>query len=84
VVGKDAFRGGFAARDRSASGTVCVLNRTANGVLLSTVVTTGTGGPTPLHFTNIRLFARESGLWKCRMWVNFPQLSEAGTHGAAL
>lgn len=75
VAGKDAFRGGFVAKNRSASGTVSVLNRTPNGILLSTVVTLGAGGPAAEAFTNIRLFAHESGAWRCRMWVNYPELA---------
>jgi hypothetical protein len=72
VVGKDAFRGGFVARNRTSSGTVSVLNRTPNGILLSTVVTMGAGGPAAKSFTNIRLFVNESGAWRCKMWVNHP------------
>lgn len=72
VVGKDAFREGFVAKGRSPSGTVSVLNRTANGLLLSTVVTVGTG-PAAQAFTNIRHFVKEGGAWRCRMWVNYPE-----------
>jgi hypothetical protein len=72
VAGADAFRDGFVDRSRSSWGTVRILNRKPNGILLSLVVTTGTGGASPQHFTNIRLFAKEGGIWKCRMWVNYP------------
>jgi Cupin domain len=77
VVCKEAFRDGFADQTRSSSGTVQILNRTQSAVLVSTVVTMGAGGAAPKRFTNIRLFAKESGSWKCRMWINFPASAEA-------
>ena len=76
IAGKDAFREGFAAKNRSASGTVSVLNRTPNTIVLSTVVTVGRGGPAAKFFTNIRVFVKESGAWRCRMWVNVPEPAE--------
>lgn len=71
LAGKEAFRDGFTARDRASSGTVSVLSRTDNSILLSTVVIVGASGKAPKHFTNIRLFEKESGVWKCRIWVNY-------------
>lgn len=71
VVGKDAFRDGFVAKNRTSSGTVSVLNRTPQGLLLATVVAVGSG-TAARSFTNIRFFAKESGAWRCRIWVNHP------------
>ena len=73
--------GGFTYRDRSTSGTVRVLNRTPNGLLLSMLVVVGTGGAAPRSFVNTRLFAKENGGWRCRMWMNVPE--PAGTAGWA-
>jgi hypothetical protein len=73
IVGKDTFREGFIARDRRTSGTACVLHRTADSLLLSTVVTVGATGPAPKHFTNMRLFVREGAAWRCRLWMNYPE-----------
>jgi hypothetical protein len=72
VVGKDAFRGGFMFRGRSSAGTICVLNRAADAILLSTGVIVGAGTAEAKAFTNLRMFRREDGRWKCRVWVNFP------------
>jgi hypothetical protein len=72
VVGKDAFTGGFIARGRASSGTIRVLNRKDNGLLLSTVVTVGSGSEQKA-FTNLRLFVREGDAWKCRIWLNYPE-----------
>jgi hypothetical protein len=72
VVDKTTYRSAFTARGRSSSGTLAILNRAENGILLSTVVTTGTGGASPKPFTNVRLFVKEDGAWRCRLWVNFP------------
>jgi hypothetical protein len=71
VVGKEAFREGFTARGRSASGTINVLNRSANSLLLSTDVTMTSGGSSRKTFTNVRLFVKEGDAWRCRIWVNF-------------
>jgi len=72
VVAKETFTAGFTARGRASAGTVCVLNRTDNGVLLSTTVTVGQGAAQKA-FLNVRLFAKEADAWKCRVWVNYPQ-----------
>jgi len=72
VVDKQTYLSAFVARGRTPSGTVAVLNRTDTGILLSTVVTTGTGGPSPKSFTNVRLFVKEGGSWRCRLWLNYP------------
>jgi hypothetical protein len=62
----------FVARARRSGGSICVLNRTDAGMLLSTPVTMGTG-TSQQAFMNVRLFAKEDGAWKCRVWVNYPQ-----------
>jgi len=72
VVGKKTYLEKFTAMGRSSDGTVCILNRTADAVLLSTGVTVGTGTPGAKSFTNLRLFKQEDGVWKCRVWVNVP------------
>jgi hypothetical protein len=79
VVGKETYLAKFKAMGRKSSGTVCVLNRKPasasaphDSLLLSTVVTVEAKPPEPSQFTNLRLFLREHGSWKCRMWVNFP------------
>ena len=72
VVDKQTYLAKFTAMGRSSDGTVCVLNRTADAVLLSTGVTVNTGAPDAKSFTNLRLFKQEDGRWKCRVWVNVP------------
>jgi hypothetical protein len=72
VAGKEAFRGGFLPRGRSSDGTIRVLNRTADALLLATGVIVGTGTAEAKTITNVRLFKQEDGGWKCRVWVNFP------------
>jgi len=72
IVDKSTYLSGFTARGRSSSGTIAVLNRTANTFLLSTVVVVGAGTPTAKSFTNLRVFVKETDGWKCRIWVNAP------------
>jgi hypothetical protein len=76
VITKQDFLGGFTARDRSSSGTITVLNCSPDGMLMSTVVTMGTSGPSPQHFTNLRLFVKEGSAWKLRVWMNHPAQSD--------
>lgn len=79
VVGKHKYLQGLGPRGRRPSDTVRVLNRTprmanapAESFLLSTVVTVEATPPDPALFTNLRLFLKQDGFWKCRLWVNFP------------
>jgi hypothetical protein len=76
VVCKDAFRDRdkLTDRDHRSSGTARILNRTPKGILLSTVVTVGATSAAPKHYTNVRVFAKESEIWKCRIWVNYPSM----------
>jgi len=76
VIGKKSYLEEFTARDRSSSRTISVLNRSDNGILVSTVVTTGTNTPAPKYFTNIRLFVKEGSDWRLRVWVNYPAQSD--------
>jgi hypothetical protein len=55
---------------RSSRGTVQVLHASAESVLLSTVVETRAPDGTGAAFENARLFVREDGRWKCRVWWN--------------
>jgi hypothetical protein len=54
---------------RSPSDAVEVLHATSQpeSVLLSTVVTTDQ----PAHVVNLRLFIKEDGHWRCRVWRNY-------------
>jgi len=72
VIDKKGFIGrGFVRRGRSSAGSVRVLNRTTESLLILTVVTvSGAGGP-PQSFMNVRLFVQEDGEPKCRVWVNY-------------
>jgi hypothetical protein len=82
VIGKKKFLEKFVKNNRVSSGTVCVLNRTGKGILLSTVVTMSPNGARA-SFTNVRLFAEEEdGTWKCRMWINYPQMLEADSNSS--
>ena len=74
VVSKQEFiAAGFTDRGRRSSGSVQVLNRTANGSLLLTTVVTVTNTAPSQSFTNVRLFVPENGSPKCRLWVNYPE-----------
>jgi cupin domain len=67
VLDKKRFKKrGFVRRGRSSAGSVRVLNRTTEGLLISTVVTVAGES-----FTNVRLFVQEAGEPKCRVWVNY-------------
>ncbi len=77
VAGKAAFRGPFVPRGRTSSGTIAVLTRTADTLLISTEVTVATGTPAARTFTNIRLFKKEEDGWRCRVWVNYPASEQA-------
>lgn len=79
VVGKHQYLQALGPRGRRPSDTVRVLNRArrrasapAESLLISTAVTVDAKPPDPGQFTNLRLFLKEDGFWKCRLWVNFP------------
>jgi cupin domain len=73
IIGKRNFiESTFVDRGRTSSGSVRVLNRSANGLLVPTVVTVTEGGAR--SFTNIRFLAVEDGKLRCRLWANYPQL----------
>jgi len=75
VIGKKEFiDAGFKDRGRKSSGSVRVLRRTTDTLFLSAVVTVTEGSP--LSFTNLKLFVREDGSLKCRMWINYPEQRE--------
>ena len=68
-------RGG-AAFIRGPSASIRILHRTTDpeSVLLSTVVhTTDWYTGTRQQITNIRHFVKEDRVWKCRIWVNYPE-----------
>ena len=74
VVDKRGFlKDGFTLRDRSAPGTVRVLNQKKDFLLISILVTTGTGGTAPQSSANLRVLVNEGGTWRCRMWMNVPE-----------
>jgi hypothetical protein len=60
--------------ERSSSGSVRILHKSDESVILSTVVYTrpGTAGPQDAY-SNTRLFVKEGESWKCRVWLNYPK-----------
>jgi hypothetical protein len=75
VLDKKGFIGrGFARRGRKTSGSVRVLNNKPGSLLLSTIVTVPEVDASR-SFTNVRLFAAEQSGWKCRVWMNYQELS---------
>jgi hypothetical protein len=77
-VDKEKFiAGAFIDKGRSSSGSIQVLNKTKNGLLISTVVEMADADG--VHsFMNVRfLAAEEDGKLRCRLWVNYPQLVSA-------
>ncbi len=63
---------GFQNRNRY-SDSIRVLYKDPNCVLISSVVTVRSEGGSTQSFSNTRLFAREGGALKCRVWLNFPE-----------
>lgn len=63
---------GFQNRNRY-SDSIRVLYKDSNCVLISSVVTVRSEGGSTQSFSNTRLFAREGGALKCRVWLNFPE-----------
>jgi hypothetical protein len=75
VVGKQNFiDGAFVDRGRSSSGSIRVLNKTTNGLLVSTVVNMTVEGNVR-SFMNVRFLSAEDGTLRCRIWANYPQLA---------
>ena len=60
---------------RYPSDSIRILLKGPESILLSTVVYTELkkGGPRQ-SFSNSRLFVKEGDIWKCRVWVNYPEL----------
>lgn len=71
-LGREQYLNREPGTERTSSGSVQILHETASTLLLSTVVETGSGGA-KAAFTNIRLFVKEGGAWKCSVWMNFPE-----------
>lgn len=62
----------FVDKGRSSAGSIQILNRTENGLLISTVVDVADANG--VHsFVNLRFLAAEGGTLRCRLWVNYPQ-----------
>jgi hypothetical protein len=75
VTKKEFIAAGFTNLGRVSDGTVRVLSRTADSLLLSTVVTVTEGPESGRNksYTNVRLFKPEGGRMKLRIWVNYPE-----------
>ncbi len=68
----------FVDKGRSSAGSVQVLNRAENGLLISTVVDSADANG--VHsFVNVRFLAVEGGTHRCRLWANYPQPAKAPT-----
>jgi hypothetical protein len=75
VVDREKFiKNAFVDKGRSSAGSVRVLNKTASGLLISTVVHMTDAGSVR-SFTNVRFLAAEDGTFRCRVWANYPQLA---------
>jgi hypothetical protein len=75
VVDKQQFiKDAFVDKHRSSAGSVRVLNRTDQGLLISTDVDQVDAAGTH-SFTNLRFLAAEGGTLRCRLWANYPQLA---------
>jgi hypothetical protein len=60
---------------RSTSGSIQVIHETSDTALLSTVVETSRSNGARASSSNVRLFVKEEGAWKCRVWLNSPEPS---------
>ena len=59
---------------RTPSNTISILHKGDGYMLISTVVETRKSNTQELaSYFNVRLFVREDGLWRCRIWLNFPE-----------
>lgn len=59
---------------RKQSESLRILHKSEDSILLSTIIhTTPKGGGERQSVSNNRLFVREQGVWKCRIWLNYPE-----------
>jgi hypothetical protein len=72
--GKQEFLAGLSGEgNRSSSGSLQVLNKTSNGIFISTVVQMGKAKQTK-WYTNVRFLEKDDEeKLRCRIWVNYPQ-----------
>lgn len=72
LLNKEAFLKRPAAPiTRTQSSSFCILHKSKDSILLSTVIhTEPKGGGKRQSFNNTRLFVREQGVWKFRVWLN--------------
>ena len=68
----------FVDKGRTSAGSVQVLNRTENGLLIATVVEMADGNGAH-SFVNVRFLAAEGGTLRCLLWVNYPQAAQVPT-----
>jgi len=74
-VGKRQFIDeAFVDKGRFSARTLQILNKTEQGLLISTVVNASGADGEINSFTNVRFLAVEDGALRCRLWVNYPQL----------
>ncbi len=59
-------------RDRSSSGSIKVLKKSENGLVISTVVQVGKADQAKWYM-NVRYLEKEEGKLRCRFWVNYEQ-----------
>jgi len=67
---------GFTNRQRISSGSVRILDKAEATVLLSTIVRLPQRGSWE-SYINERLFVREDGDFKCRVWMNYREATAA-------
>lgn len=70
IIDKERFLANFSKRARKASDSVRILSRTPEIILVSTSVTMPSAAGALDAFLNERLFVKENGVWKCRVWWN--------------
>jgi hypothetical protein len=58
-------------KDRLSAGSIKVLKKSENGLLISTVVQVGKAKPK--WYMNVRFLGKEGGKLRCRFWVNYEQ-----------
>jgi Cupin domain len=59
-------------KDRSSSGSIKVLKKSENGLLISTIVQVGKAEQAKWYM-NVRFLEKEGGKLRCRFWVNYEQ-----------
>ena len=73
-VGREQYLNRDAAKvERASSGSVQILHASPETLLLSTAVEMPAPAGVKASFSNIRLFVKEGGAWKCSVWLNFPE-----------